>query len=88
MDEQKLHNKIGEMVEILSAGPPGEGGPAGSYVSHIPPPASRNVDDLLDHCRLQLKYVMFDLEATRRENRYLRQMLERRTNLGENPDTF
>jgi hypothetical protein len=30
----------------------------------------------LDHLRLTIKYVLFDLEATRRENKYLRKILE------------
>ncbi|OHB56858.1 MAG: hypothetical protein A2173_02540 [Planctomycetes bacterium RBG_13_44_8b] len=30
----------------------------------------------LDHLRLTIKYIMFDLEATRRENKYLRKILE------------
>jgi hypothetical protein len=32
----------------------------------------------LDHLRLTIKYLLFDLEATRRENRYLRKILENR----------
>ena len=31
----------------------------------------------LDHLRLTVKYLLFDLEATRRENQYLRKMLEK-----------
>jgi hypothetical protein len=34
------------------------------------------VHDSLDHLRLTVKYILFDLEATRRENKYLRKMLE------------
>ena len=30
----------------------------------------------LDYLRLSLKYLIFDLEATRRENSYLRKMIE------------
>ena len=37
------------------------------------------LEDELEELRLHLKYLLFDLEATRRENRYLRQMLEART---------
>ncbi len=39
----------------------------------------QNLDTLhqsLDHLRLTIKYVLFDLEATRRENKYLRKILE------------
>ncbi len=34
------------------------------------------VQDSLDYLRLSIKYLVFDLEATRRENGYLRKMLE------------
>jgi hypothetical protein len=40
---------------------------------------SRTVGSLqesLDYLRLSIKYLVFDLEATRRENGYLRRMLE------------
>jgi hypothetical protein len=32
--------------------------------------------ETLDQLRLTVKYLLFDLEATRRENKYLRKMLE------------
>jgi len=35
----------------------------------------RSLQDSLDHLRLSVKYLVFDLEATRRENTYLRKML-------------
>lgn len=40
--------------------------------------------DSLDHLRLSVKYLCFDLEATRRENDYLRKMLQ--TEEGEQED--
>ena len=39
----------------------------------------KSVDSLqesLDYLRVCIKYQLFDLEATRRENKYLRKMLE------------
>ena len=39
----------------------------------------KTVSDLqesLDYLRLAIKYLVFDLEATRRENSYLRRMIE------------
>ncbi len=33
------------------------------------------LQDSLDYLRLSVKYLVFDLEATRRENSYLRKML-------------
>ena len=37
-----------------------------------------NFQDSLDYLRICIKYQLFDLEATRRENDYLRKMLEDR----------
>ncbi|MBI9016849.1 MAG: hypothetical protein JEZ07_06260 [Phycisphaerae bacterium] len=34
------------------------------------------LQDSLDRLRLSTKYLLFDLEATRRENTYLRKMLD------------
>lgn len=34
------------------------------------------LQEALDYLRLSVKYLVFDLEATRRENQYLRKMLE------------
>ena len=39
--------------------------------------SSETLHDSLDHLRLTVKYLLFDLEATRRENQYLRKMLEK-----------
>lgn len=33
-----------------------------------------NLQDSLDYLRVSIKYLVFDLEATRRENKYLRDM--------------
>ena len=35
-----------------------------------------DLQDSLDYLRLSVKYLVFDLEATRRENKQLREMLE------------
>ena len=49
----------------------------GMYISEGPS-RDAGIEESIDRLRLQLKYILFDLEATRRENRYLRQMLETR----------
>lgn len=36
----------------------------------------KGLQESLDHLRLSVKYLVFDLEATRRENAYLRQLLD------------
>ena len=35
------------------------------------------VQENLDYLRMAIKYLLFDLEATRRENAYLRKMLQK-----------
>ena len=47
----------------------------------------KTVNDLqesLDYLRLSIKYLVFDLEATRRENKYLRDMLSKQ-DAGDDP---
>lgn len=39
-----------------------------------------NLQESIDFLRLGIKYMLFDLEATRRENQYLRKMLEQDPN--------
>jgi peptidoglycan hydrolase CwlO-like protein len=41
-----------------------------------------DLQDSMDYLRLSIKYLLFDLEATRRENAYLRKLLEKQTNPG------
>ncbi|MEK7650662.1 MAG: hypothetical protein AAB364_02225 [Patescibacteria group bacterium] len=38
-----------------------------------------SLQDSMDYLRLAIKYLIFDLEATRRENNYLRAMLEKQS---------
>jgi hypothetical protein len=78
MDEAVLQEKIAEMLSEakVAAIQEGNGGP---------PPAERGpsarrqemaaLEEGLDHLRLAIKYLIFDLEATKRENRVLRDML-------------
>ena len=39
--------------------------------------SAAGVQENLDYLRMAIKYLLFDLEATRRENSYLRKMLQR-----------
>ena len=38
--------------------------------------STEGVQENLDYLRVAIKYLLFDLEATRRENKYLRRMLD------------
>jgi len=82
MNEAVIREKLAELCEAIARSPISGTGPSpdkdeGAYLpgTHINP---KSVDEALNSLRLQIKYVVFDLEATRRENRYLRQMLESR----------
>jgi len=42
-----------------------------------------SLQESIDYLRLSIKYILFDLEATRRENGYLRKMMEGGDNLDD-----
>jgi len=81
MTEATLTRRLTELIETITPSPFASQTPEGSLQTVHPSDASQrksSPDACLDHLRLQVKYLLFDLEATRRENRYLRQMLESR----------
>lgn len=86
MNEVILTEKLLELVESVhrSSATPAEAktDADGVYQSH-PVGRSASLDEALSQLRVQLKYLLFDLEATRRENKYLRQMLENRYRPGK-----
>ncbi len=78
MSEVAIKKKLVELSEVMSSYPA-----VGEYTSDKTAdtlgggsPASSTLEDVFDTVRLQTKYLLFDVEATRRENRYLRKMLE------------
>lgn len=78
MNEAVIKERLSELCEVMNASRVSAGGKAqaeGAYVSEVQP---ADLDESLNNLRLQIRYLVFDLEATRRENRYLRQMLEAR----------
>jgi hypothetical protein len=79
MNEAALKQKLDELADALVF-PPTEPGKVSSedICIHGKAKDQDNIEELLDHLRLQIKFLMFDLEATRRENSYLRRMLETR----------
>ena len=88
MNETVIRERIAELVDTLSALPQigGKSTFMGIYKPNTPPASDRDIEEMLDQVRLQVKYLMFDMEATRRENHYLREMLEHRWNRGEATD--
>jgi hypothetical protein len=82
MDESTFQKKLGELVAEIETLPDAERQrlrelAAETRQRHEDIKKSvRGLQDSLDFLRLSIKYLLFDLEATRRENSYLRKMLE------------
>jgi hypothetical protein len=81
MDEAALRQKVGQLLAEVHRRPAAEQ-PVVTGHPAIHDPASSSMtremaalEDGLDQIRLAVKYLVFDLEATKRENHLLRQML-------------
>ncbi len=82
MNEANLQQKLNELVKEI-------GGSADLHYRKLAMLATQtnetrkqleetvnNLQEALDYLRICIKYQLFDLEATRRENNYLRKLLE------------
>jgi hypothetical protein len=86
MDEGKMEEKLNELVKEF--GP--NTNPQTQKLAELARQAKENhqklrkslnsLQESMDYLRVCIKYQSFDLEATRRENAYLRKMLEERNN--------
>ncbi len=82
MDEATFQAKLAELMGEISTLPKGERDKLQAMAEQTQErhqKLKKTVHDLqesLDYLRLSIKYLVFDLEATRRENSYLRKMLE------------
>ncbi len=83
MNEAAIKHRLKELEQALAGGEHSQPGAKGVSIAESAK-TEPSLEDVLDHLCLQMKYVLFDLEATRRENRYLRQLLDRRA--GEERD--
>ena len=82
MDEARLEDKLIELVKEFG----GMGNTQFKKLAEIAKKArdknthleqgADNLQESLDYLRICIKYQLFDLEATRRENKYLRKLLE------------
>ena len=82
MDEAKLEEKVNDLVKEFG----GMNNPKYKKLSILAKQANdsrkklkKSMDSLqesLDYLRICIKYQLFDLEATRRENKYLRKLLD------------
>ncbi len=86
MDKDNLEGRLNDLVKELS----GTSDPQYQRLAELAKKAHasheqlcKSVDSLqesLDYLRVCIKYQLFDLEATRRENQYLRKLLEDKDN--------
>ena len=90
MNEQEFQAKLGELLGQINTLPEGDRGQLiqlADETRHRHDRMKKTIGDLqdsLDFLRLSVKYLVFDLEATRRENQYLRKLLDRQG--GEEPE--
>lgn len=82
MDEKEFQQKLGDLISQIDDLPPDQQDAVRTLADQTKvrhEKLRKTVKDLqesLDYLRLSIKYLVFDLEATRRENQYLRRMLE------------
>jgi chromosome segregation ATPase len=82
MTEQDFQSKLAELMVEISTLPASERQKLQELAEETRQRHERlrktvsSLQESLDYLRLSIKYLVFDLEATRRENGYLRKMLE------------
>ena len=82
MDEATFQTKLSDLMGEISTLPEHERAKLMELAQQTQQRHTKlrqTVNDLqesLDYLRLSIKYLVFDLEATRRENAYLRQMID------------
>ena len=92
MNEQEFQSKLGELMSQIGELPGSERAELEKLASETRTrhdKMKRTISDLqesLDYLRLSVKYLVFDLEATRRENEYLRKLIETRSSQDQTPD--
>ncbi len=82
MDEATFQKKLAELVQEIESLPDGERDRLRQLAAETKQrheqikKSMSGLQESIDFLRLSIKYLLFDLEATRRENGYLRKMLE------------
>jgi hypothetical protein len=82
MNEETFQRKLAELVAEIGTLPPTERKKLEVLAEQTKARHEQlkatvtNLQESIDFLRLSIKYLLFDLEATRRENAYLRKMLE------------
>jgi len=82
MDEQVFQTRLAELVAEIGTLPADEKAKLELMAQETKERHEKlkqtvtSLQENMDYLRLAIKYLLFDLEATRRENGYLRKMLE------------
>ena len=79
MDEISFEDKVNNILERIRELPGNKATEAADSTEVRRDRVQTSVNELqeaLDYLRLSVKYLVFDLEATRRENNYLRRIIE------------
>jgi len=82
MDEQTFQTKFNELLDRIKELPDNQRGRMEELAEETKQRRDRiqqsvtELQESLDYLRLSVKYLVFDLEATRRENAYLRKLVE------------
>jgi hypothetical protein len=82
MEETTFEKKLADLIDELKHMPKlSDSGPLflarrNKAYQHKLSKTADNLQDSVDFLRLSVKYLLFDLEATRRENAYLRRLID------------
>ena len=88
MTENEFQSKLGELLTQIDTLPESERPKLETLAAESRKRHEKmkqtigELQESLDYLRLSVKYLVFDLEATRRENKYLRSLIETRNDEG------
>jgi hypothetical protein len=93
MDEQTFQTKFNELLNKIKDLPEGDRGRLEELAEETKQRRDKiqasvgELQESLDYLRLSVKYLVFDLEATRRENAYLRKLVEQSNRQNNSDDS-
>lgn len=82
MNEELFQRKLNDLIQEIRILPPDEQDKLHALAEETVKrhrdlkKSVSSLQESIDYLRLSIKYILFDLEATRRENGYLRKMLD------------
>lgn len=82
MNEQEFQTKLSDLISQINSLPEEQRAPLVKLATETSERHGKmqqtvhELQEALDYLRLSVKYLVFDLEATRRENDYLRKLLQ------------